>query len=196
MSKRFGRNQKRKLREKIARLELEARGYVYLLEEERSATKSARADGANDRIALAHIIESISRICPESVLIPAGSRVSFAHVDPAQQRIRIGLSRNVDVTGYPFDESVVTATQTSIDMHRLDSFIEKDHVQFGWYVHANFGCLSSACSFVSAQGFMERNPVDQALWARQIAEGLIDHIHSDLGRKARKPTPKRRRAVW
>jgi hypothetical protein len=158
MSKRYGRNQKRKAREQIARLELEKQQMREQIEHHHSTIMAAR-----------DIVNMVQRIQPMSIIFRP-SQIHPDHYRSSDDR----FSPMVRLNQRDYQPSMIDIR--TIDLYDLEVEISefKDMVHFECTMfNPNNGKLKSAYR-ISAEGF-KYQPTDK------IVEELVRHLKHNVG---------------
>lgn len=128
MSRRYGRNQKRKHREEIARLRREMEAEVK--ENRRAILKYAEALAAQRR-EMEGLVEEIRAVCKDSALLPA-REVAL----PGEGPWRMALQEPIRIRSRLFNDSLVEPMMIStVDIYEVRAFLEEHLDTFRKIVH-------------------------------------------------------------
>lgn len=175
MSKRFGRNQRRRARERIAELEAGlAQGHV-MIERLTSMISEERRENMKNVERLKAVYDAIR---DDSMLKPP-------RLDPYTYVERESVIRfREPMRMMPFEPNVgltVMETITTFILERLELLTDEDWRRMGYHVQASVGGTGEVALFFDRRALMAARPSVRRQYVRDRMEPLIDMLADKLG---------------
>lgn len=169
MSRRYGRNQKRKAREEIARLKLAHGMNDGLLKHIGAKLEEARAT-------ISEMVSIVESVCANSIALPPKS----VSVNARRDQYRLGQMETNFSGGHGQDCSPSPCSFTTSDLYALRLFLESNREAFRAAVHLEYSAGPHSAYMIS----------ESALWSipqetllkrivPEIGRELIDHMRRD-----------------
>ena len=170
MSKRFGRNQKRKLKEKVENLE-----YSMKLDSVLLADVRYKRDVAVMQVE--RMVDIIEEVCQNSIALPPKESKENSKLYP---RYRLPIYEPMELTaGTLFDRD--TLSYKTVDLYKLETFLRDHADSFGVSAHLRFYNGAESAYYISEEGL--RCMPDSALVEHlipEIARQLVYHMKKGL----------------
>lgn len=180
MSKRFGRNERRRARERIAKLEASAEMDRALIEGLTSLTTQVRA--ANIDLARENA-ENIARLHAVYDAIRDDSMLKPPRLDPhlyvdREQAIRFREPQRMPTS---FRDAAMMDTITTFILERLELLTDEDWRRIGYHTEVRVGGTGEVALFFDRRALMEARPSVRRQYVRDRMEPLIDMLADKLG---------------
>lgn len=170
MSKRYGRNQKNRHREKIKRLEEKNKN----LEHSKNEIKKVYT---HNRDQLDDIISLIERFNPNSTLLPPKKE----RVDRMYDRYRVAAKQQIDVNPFKPDSIAEYVECTTIDLYLLETCIRKNIENFQTHCHLILSSGEHVAYAISREAMM--NTPTKVIVERLLPDitcQLVKHMQKGL----------------
>lgn len=165
MSRRYGRNQKQRHREEIAR-------WKQAYENESRLFRTAKSDLAAADKTIREMIAAIERVCRHSVVLPPKTIAGMESRD----HLRLGVLSPLEVTRCisPNDTWFDIVTHT-VDLHALHVCMRDCWETFGLAVHVEYGTVEKVAYMISPEALSRMPPKElEEHIARELARCLAE----------------------
>ena len=167
MSRRYGRNQKRRAREEITALRQRCQVTEHSAKVERG--ESARATGM-----LRQVIDMIERVCPNSIILPPKQIKGIHEHEELTLQQRSVKMRPFLAPGTTAD----TVTYHTISTHALRLFLESNYETLQKVVHLTYNAGGHSAYMLSEQAFCEMTDLEII---QQIGPVLVAQLRKERG---------------
>ena len=170
MSRRYGRNQKRRAREEAEALRqrveyMSNRSNLYRARNDRSELKIHELE-----CQVEEMIDAVADICQHSTVLPVKT---IALNRPPVSPMRVGIIQRM---GY--NDNRMFAQESIIDVNRFHGFVREHSREIGLSVHVKYEYKGEAAYMISEKAFATMND-------RALAREVIPEIIRELRRKER-----------
>lgn len=190
MSKRFGRNQRRRARQQVAELQSRVDGLTAARVMDAGLMADIKGREREHREALAYIVDAIAHHCRNSALLPPEHFVVDAEVIRGGGAIRIELQQRRSF-GPPTDQADRTCNLDpfrTLDLHQIKVTVEAGADDLSRAAHAyvcsdHWGDVAYCVSDAAMQHRM--HPSERRKLAHEISERLLDQFERRVQERAR-----------
>lgn len=185
MSRRFGRQQKRRLRAELAEKENNIARLTEAVSMSNGLASSLRSKMEEHREYLAYIVNTIDRVAPNSALLPPKTVMYDVDVRAGVLHGTIRLARSLPMFNGidgPSGDALDGACQT-ITLHQLETTIERDRFDLSVHAHVRLVDTNNHSAYaVSASAAQRMNPSERKRLVQEIAERLLGELELGMRR--------------
>lgn len=175
MSRRYGRNQKRRHRSELALSREEVTRLHQAHARSSALALSHAADLQEARETIAGMIRVIERVCPNSVAIPP------KHRKGSERRNSIRAEVLEQLGEWSVLEADLAMTLRTVDLYALELFLRRHHEDFSTAVHLQYSGGGHSVYMISREALLAKSQDDLAKWlVPQIAKELAGHLLEGL----------------
>ena len=174
MSRRYGRNQKRRAREEITALRQRCQVTEHFADRWEQSAKVERGESARATGMLRQVIDMIERVCPNSIILPPKQIKGIHEHEELTLQQRSVKMRPFLAPGTTAD----TVTYHTISTHALRLFLESNYETLQKVVHLTYNAGGHSAYMLSEQAFCEMTDLEII---QQIGPVLVDQLRKERG---------------
>jgi len=180
MSRRFGRNQKRRMRAEIAQTQKLAADYETAWKRECGLLRDVaqKRDIALER--LRYMVEQIHELAPESHILPPGELLEIRVIDASLQAI-VRIDPKPQIPVLSADDTFCGSNQfvRTIDVHKLVHAVERDPYQFQCRATVKIGDELTKSYAISGRLIQEKRMHPEML--RELCSDVARSLFREMG---------------
>jgi hypothetical protein len=180
MGNRFGRNQRRRMRAEIEAAQQREASWHRQADMQKGLFSREAACRLAAEARLAHIVETISRLCPDSALLPANAKITAREFDHIRGVIRYQIFRPIDHSIQFSGPETSAYSERIVDLNKVEMVMHRDAQQLGTHVALRVADKNEFAYALSDSALAYMEPEMREHAVRRAAEKLIEGFEQGM----------------